>query len=487
MKVLVIQLARFGDIYQTWPTVRALKRSQLATDVHILVREKFKAACTGLDDLDHTHTLETGQILQPLITPPIEADAALAGLNDLLSELRLEEFDLIINLTFSPLSSYLVQALATESTLIRGYTRHSDGFLNIADDTSAYFHAQVGIGRPNRRHVTHLFAGIAGVELTEGDFCPPQNLPSSQIMDGLAQPYVAVHVGASRLDKTYPASHWRRFIENLYQQTGVVSVLVGSEVEKPIQQEIQEGIRVPVQSRVGSHDLWELFPLIQSANAVIGGDSAPMHIASLVGTPALNLSCSVVNFYETAPLSEGSRIAHSPEIASISPEELAQEASALLRNERPTIAIAHVKNRRVKVLSNELPQSTQMVESIYFGGPWTASASQSIWMQQFLELNQQVERCLIQAIDAAMIPPALTKFLDEFDRFFVMLSETKNLQPLWYWYQAEKLRIGPGPLTEVALGTYQVHFQLSLILMNWLTEELPLLKGQNDADQNMGL
>ena len=45
MKILILQLARLGDIYQTWPTVRALKRT-LGSDVQVdmLIRSRFAAA-----------------------------------------------------------------------------------------------------------------------------------------------------------------------------------------------------------------------------------------------------------------------------------------------------------------------------------------------------------------------------------------------------------------------------------------------------------
>ena len=48
MKILCIQLARFGDVYQTWPVMRALRRNNENAEIDILVREKFadKAADT---------------------------------------------------------------------------------------------------------------------------------------------------------------------------------------------------------------------------------------------------------------------------------------------------------------------------------------------------------------------------------------------------------------------------------------------------------
>src|SRR5205807_1295099 len=79
---------------------------------------------------------------------PLEASHA--ELKSFLQPLCEANFDTIINLSFSPASSFLTDYLASSRTDVRGYTRHSDGHFNIPDDTSAYFYAQVGIGRANR-------------------------------------------------------------------------------------------------------------------------------------------------------------------------------------------------------------------------------------------------------------------------------------------------------------------------------------------------
>ena len=162
MRTLVLQLARFGDIYQTWPVLRALKSA--GHEVHVLVRQRFQGALEGLDVV--THALPTADVLAPVFEHEDE-HAAIGNLERFLDPLVALEFDRIINLSFSPLSSYLSDWLTHAHTTVSGYTRHADGFLAIPDDASAYFYAQVGVGRPNRYHLTEVFAAVAGVEIKE--------------------------------------------------------------------------------------------------------------------------------------------------------------------------------------------------------------------------------------------------------------------------------------------------------------------------------
>src|SRR4051794_20777995 len=100
MKILVLQLARFGDIYLTWPTLRALHRIHPEAEVHLLTREKFAGATVGLANIV-AHTLPTAQILGR------GQEAMENHLNSWLETLS-NDWDLIINLSFSPFSSYLV-------------------------------------------------------------------------------------------------------------------------------------------------------------------------------------------------------------------------------------------------------------------------------------------------------------------------------------------------------------------------------------------
>nr|HPI41550.1 glycosyltransferase family 9 protein [Pseudobdellovibrionaceae bacterium] len=77
MKILIIQLARLGDIYTSWPVIRAIKRENPKAEIHVLVRKKFEKALVGLESLDHIHVMETSEILSPLASHHPDLDAAL--------------------------------------------------------------------------------------------------------------------------------------------------------------------------------------------------------------------------------------------------------------------------------------------------------------------------------------------------------------------------------------------------------------------------
>src|SRR4051812_2953965 len=100
MRILVLQLARFGDIYQTWPTLQALKRKHPGCELHVLVRSRFKEAAQDFPGIT-VHALPTQDILRPLFeAQPLEDSHT--ELKAFLQPLCDGSFDSIINLSFSP-------------------------------------------------------------------------------------------------------------------------------------------------------------------------------------------------------------------------------------------------------------------------------------------------------------------------------------------------------------------------------------------------
>ncbi|MCB0384384.1 MAG: glycosyltransferase family 9 protein, partial [Bdellovibrionales bacterium] len=349
MKVLITQLARFGDIYQSWPTIRAVKRKYPDAEVHVLVRRRFASAMEGIGISCQVHQMDTARVLEPIYSLQSDVGVSLKLLGDWVEGLKCHDFSEIINLSFSPFSSYLMRALSNETTKVRGYTRFDDGFLAIPDDASAYFYAQVGVGKHNRVHLAELFASIAEVDLCEADWCLLDWQRSPQQKDRIFETYeipthesyLVLHVGASDSRKTLSTEQWAATCRRLLQWWKGRIVLVGSPSEVLIGQRILEGVcSSRVHSLVGKTRLSELFPLLASARLVIGGDSVVMQMASLAQAECFNVSFPTVNFWETGPKEVGSRILLVGGATPPSPEVVAREIWQMLEGMVPEFEVA---------------------------------------------------------------------------------------------------------------------------------------------------
>src|SRR6476620_12551888 len=114
MKILIIQLARLGDSYKTWKVVRAIKRTYPKAEIHFLARKKFAPACEGISEINKVWSMDTRSILEPLIEEQPVFKKSFDLLDQLLGGLDNEKFDKVINLSFSPLSSFITRGLQTK-------------------------------------------------------------------------------------------------------------------------------------------------------------------------------------------------------------------------------------------------------------------------------------------------------------------------------------------------------------------------------------
>lgn len=449
MKILCLQLARFGDIYQTWPSLNALRRKYPDAEIHFLVRDRFKSATVGLESIDRVVTLSTREILAPLVAKQPNASRALQKLDEFTASLRAEHYDRIVNLSFSPASSYLVDIVAHAHTLITGYTRHRDGFFCIPDDGSSYFYAQVGIERNNRIHLTDLFALIAGVELIDKDFQAPEFEKNKNLPDQ----YIVVHVGASQINKNCTSENWAMIcVEMLKHYSGKI-VFIGSEEEnKNVPTNLEPG---RIFNLVGKTQLSDLFEIIKCSELLIACDSMALHIASLVNKMTLNISFSSVRFWETGPRAKGSRILWFENSTNLEPIRVSKEAMLMLAHE-PSSDLAIEKNETMGVIYSLKGYSEddfcwELTQAMYMSHPFPQTSSKTI-RAGFLKLSELAILGLenIKVIKDPKRQALSMGIIEEIDGLMSHVAHlVPDLAPVVRWFQAEKVRIGPGSLDEV--------------------------------------
>jgi ADP-heptose:LPS heptosyltransferase len=448
MKILVLQLARFGDLYLTWPTLRALHRAYPGAEIHLLVREKFAAGTKGLANVT-VHTLPTATILG-------EPDACETRLEQWLAQLP-QQWDQILNLSFSPFSSYLTDYLRGEKTLIRGYTRHADGYLAIPDDGSAYFYAQVGTDRPNRFHLADVFAMVAQVEITDADWGFEGELKDFSL-DG---PYVIVHLGASQSEKRYPVRSFRKLLQGLSQYR---VYLVGSKEEERLAESFLDMSHV--KSLIGQTTLPDLFSVLKNADLLIGADSAPIHIAAHMRTPVLNLSFSFVNFWETGPTSPRSWVVYDVEPEKLSPERVVTAARAMLAHkEAPADVYVGVTGSETRFTSSLSEFTWDLIRALYTQGsyPSPSDTTTRAGVTQLREIAAfALEQLTILKNDIKS--KTALGILQAIDLSLTKLAEAApELAPVIRWFETERLRLPPQDLQATFQSTESLFGDLTVI------------------------
>jgi len=427
------------------------------------VRQRFAIAAENARFVDHLWKLDAVKLLGPLMTEKSGVSESIEHLSETINHLRSEKFDRIINLSFSPSSSFITHLIAQEKIPVSGYTRTQDLFLRIQDPASQYFRSQVGVDRSNRIHVSDLFAWIAGVELTKSDWHSSLSATDSFKREG-----IVCHLGASQSQKTWPADSWSALIRRLTQGLNKQVTLVGTASEKEFADEVvlQTGLHNLI-NLVGMTNFSELTRTIQSAELFVGADSGPLHIASQANTKSVNLSVGNVRFWETGPVVTGSRVLVSKQPQFLMSDFVFENIEGILTHQTPldgVIECIESQGVRYKIHGkNQTPDYWEVVEYIYFGGPqpkWSADLQEAL-----MQINEVCKMALTQlaALYAAPAKVEIIGVMDRMDELLILMKKTiPPLAPLLDAFSSEKENIPPGSREEIFYQTKQCYERLRL-------------------------
>jgi ADP-heptose:LPS heptosyltransferase len=459
MKILILQLARLGDIYLSWPALRALRRQFPTAQIEVLTRGRYMAALEGCEAVSKVRLFDTTKILTPMVTADADIQAAFQLTNECITELRAENYDWVVNLSFSPLGSYVAHAVAGENTRVTGYSRFSDGYLSIPDDMSAYFYAQVGPGKPNRFHLAEIFGTMFDADLIPEDWAPPKFLKA---LNGPRQGIV-IHVGASEQKKLISPAKWAAIINQICKARKDEITLIGAKHERAIAENILASVSsTQVRSFVGDTTLSQVFELLQGAGLLIGCDSAPIHMASLVQTPTLNISLPTVNFWETGPRAAKSFVLRANSEDDLPSDRVSELVNKILKSEPLdlglAVGISGTPSYRV-LLPRDQEFQWKLVRAMYRGEEFPESPDDGFY--QSVDKLADVNSLMVEQMEFIARGGELQKvsgIIDRGEEIIEAISKlAPNISPLVRWYQTEKLRIGPGESEQVLTKTLEIH------------------------------
>ncbi len=465
MKILIISLARIGDIYQSWPALRAFARLHPAAEIHFLTRKKFQGAFAGLGFPVTIHPLPTESCVEEFIVTK-NFQPVLKTLKSFLSDLQGQNFDQLINLTFSPLSASIAGYLRVAQC--RGLSRHPDLSLQFNDDWSAYFYAQMGIHKWNRIHMIEFYANFLQVELTPSDFYYQRLAPSPYQF----QAYFALHIGASQSQKNLSAKEWGSFVEKLLDQVPQQLVVLGTEREviKSLPQHPRLNSRLRV--LVGETNLDDVFQIIDGADLFIGPDSSLLQVANLLQKKSFNLSFSSVRFWESGPKAPGSIVYRAQ--GAVDLEEVVSEIKKCALNLVPGIkcySIDPETNAYHGLTSSEEDEAWSLICSLYFQLPHVVPLSPTALegIEKLQMVNDMVLEFLAQIKNQTDLDNH-KHLLDAADAAFGKISQiVPSLSPITDWLMTERSRIAPtdfDQLLKLLAETFKRHQQLQ----NYLTK-----------------
>ena len=294
-KVLVVQLARLGDMVQTWPLLRRLRHQDPGRPLDLLADRPLSVLHTLGPDLDHIWEVDLAGL-------PTQSQGDLSGayarVRDLAEGFAGRNYDLVYNLNFSRVSLLLSYLAGRE---VRGSRPVKGGREFLREPWLALVYALVHARQINRVHLSDVFRHLAPVVEHE----PWPATPA--VKEG--EPIIALQMATRHPKRTWPLEAFTRLAALLVNRLGARVWLVGTKAEAPLGEALTEGLTPAQRERVinlqGRTDLLELAARLRLAHLLVSGDTGTLHLAAALGTRTMGVFLGPASCFETGPYGEG--------------------------------------------------------------------------------------------------------------------------------------------------------------------------------------
>ncbi len=299
--ILVIRTDRMGDVVLTTPVFKPLKEFFPQAKISVLIAPSTKDLVKGNPYVDHI-----------IVDDRLGEHKGGLGFFKLVGELKKKKFDLaIVYHTKKRINALCFLAGIPERM---GYRNDKFGFLlnrpikderHIGDKHEARYCLDV---------LTHL-----GMQVEKINPCVPiqpdaqrwvkDKFKEYQLNDNI--PIVALHAGASDPSKVWPAKHFAKLMDMIYQERKVHFLMVGDKNLKKTIEEIKLLTKTPFIDLSGSTTIGQFACLLKNCKMLISSDSGPVHLASGVNIPVVAIftrNQPGINFERWRPLSRGSKV-----------------------------------------------------------------------------------------------------------------------------------------------------------------------------------
>jgi ADP-heptose:LPS heptosyltransferase len=306
-KILIILPNNLGDVIMALPVLAGLKAEDTPCHITFFVEEGFEGGLVNIEFCDRIFLFPRKSIRD--LTRSSDWQDGIKKLSDLISELKAEQFSLVLNLSQHSYTHYIASIL--DSSEIRGRQYLRTGNQAVLDNWSQYLYAIPFSRQINMLHASDVYKRIAGVrgcvskklirigkDEREKAMNYLQNAGfSSQSRIAVFQPGAAV--GAKRWEP-------KNFVElgKMLIDDGYKLLVTGAPAERETAESIMRQLGQSCHSSAGKVSFRETIALVDLCEVCVTGDTALMHAASALGKRVYALF-GPTNPVETGPYGDG--------------------------------------------------------------------------------------------------------------------------------------------------------------------------------------
>ncbi len=307
---LVIQMARLGDLVQTLPAIESLQEAYPERTLDVLCAAPLTGVLAGVRGIGRVIPWDGAQWRAWATRWRENPAATLRIMQNYIASLGDTTYERVY-----PLNQHERSHLMTQLFSRRPSREQDQDRIEVRRRPWAQHLRHVAKERgANRVHLADVWCGMCGV-LPQGQApsCAPAAVELPEDLAEIGERrglWVALATGAGEADRCVAPAVWSQWIREFLAQTqdGQV-VLTGSGTEREAAQAIVEALPTLLHGRIwdatGRTTLSQLMCVLHRCHWVVGADTGPLHLGTLVGTRALGWYFSRARLHETGPYGEG--------------------------------------------------------------------------------------------------------------------------------------------------------------------------------------
>jgi len=290
-KILILRLSAVGDVIRTLPAVKALKEYYPSSSITWVVEEPSRALLESQPEIDEIilfprkRWADGIKSVQRIWTTITEMRAFVLGL-------RRRGFDVVLDF-HGILKSGLISFLSGSPKRI-GFDRRS-----AKEGNSIFSNVRVKLSEERMSRFQKNFALLKGMGLEVKNLHPELHIPTrdreyvrlffNKISTSLKRPFIAIHPGTSQktLYKRWMPIQYARLADRLIRELKATVIFTWGSEELSWVEGIQKEMEEPSILGPRTESLTQLGEVYGHCDLYIGGDTGPMHIASLMGIPVV--------------------------------------------------------------------------------------------------------------------------------------------------------------------------------------------------------
>ncbi|MBC8478021.1 glycosyltransferase family 9 protein [bacterium] len=308
-RILVINFTRMGDIVQTSPLITGMRQKWGHTEIDLLVMRGFSAIAELIPGVARVLQWDQDESVSSIVRGDSLADIYRYH-RDFATGLCEVNYDLIINVTHSNESAILLRLLRGSDK--RGILLDDLGRKLTAHPWIDYFFNVTANRGFNDFNLADIYRRIGDLNSGEGGrlkLQPPADAiaRASCLLSDLPADRsfrVALQPGANRENRRWPAARYAELARRLYTEYDAAPLLIGSQGERQLTEQICELAAVPLLNLAGATTVPQLVALLGQCDLLISNDTGSMHIAAAMDTPTVALFMATALPHETCVYSE---------------------------------------------------------------------------------------------------------------------------------------------------------------------------------------